>query len=289
MSHRITSSVGQGGKNQAADVKIVQQLLNGFASHLKLSPLSVSGKAEPKTIKFIFEFQKRVVGLSKADGLIVPGGRTWKKLSGGPSGASGGGVSGGAKAAPTSGSSKPAGTSGSSTGASGGGASGGAKTSPPKTASIGGKAASVPPKGIQVLKEILQEAGLNKAIVTRVTSTPKDQARIMFENITKKGVKSQMGLYLGPGKKVIQVYVDNQGKSDTEIKDLMLAEIIKLGPETVSHHCSTKLIVFDVAPSSISNKGKFEAAANKAKSAGKILKFLGPGKGDPGYHFEIAK
>ena len=42
--------------------------------------------------------------------------------------------------------------------------------------------------------------------------------------------------------------------------------------------------MFDVAPSSISNKEKFKMSA---KSDSRVTRFLTPDDGDPGFHFEI--
>jgi hypothetical protein len=78
----ILKSVGQGGANQMADVKVIQQLLNSHTSAVGLTiPLRVDGAAGPKTISTIKEFQKRVVGLAVPDGKVDPGGRTLAKLN----------------------------------------------------------------------------------------------------------------------------------------------------------------------------------------------------------------
>ncbi len=75
----IKASVGEGGKNDAADVTIVQKLLN---SKYKLG-VSEDGKIGPKTIAAIKQFQEKVVKLSSPDGRIDPGGKSWQALSAG--------------------------------------------------------------------------------------------------------------------------------------------------------------------------------------------------------------
>ena len=71
----LSGSVGQGGDNNAADVRRVQQLLNG-----KGAELSVDGKIGPQTIGAIRAFQS-ANGIP-TDGLIEPGRNTWKNLTG---------------------------------------------------------------------------------------------------------------------------------------------------------------------------------------------------------------
>ena len=72
----ISGSVGRGGTNNEADVRIVQELLNG-----KGGRLTVDGKIGNKTIGSIESFQKSL-GMSSPDGLIEPGKNTWKGLIG---------------------------------------------------------------------------------------------------------------------------------------------------------------------------------------------------------------
>ncbi len=77
----ISASVGKGGKNKNADVKIVQALLNEKEN----SGLEVDGESGPKTIAAITKFQKEKAGLNNPDGRIDPGGKTWKALTEGTS------------------------------------------------------------------------------------------------------------------------------------------------------------------------------------------------------------
>jgi peptidoglycan hydrolase-like protein with peptidoglycan-binding domain len=78
-SGSITQSVGEGGKNIAADVILVQQLLN--KNHGQ--SLTADGDCGAKTIAAIKDFQAKKVGLSKPDGRIDPGGKSWNALNGG--------------------------------------------------------------------------------------------------------------------------------------------------------------------------------------------------------------
>jgi len=75
----ISGSVGQGGKNNPADVKAVQKLLkqNGFPQ------LQDDGAYGPKTLQAIKNYQSKF--LNNPDGLVDPGGRTFRKLAAGNS------------------------------------------------------------------------------------------------------------------------------------------------------------------------------------------------------------
>jgi hypothetical protein len=79
----IDASVGAGGVNKPADVRIVQQLLNQHMLALGLPLLVVDSECGDNTIKALRQYQKDVVGLSNPDGLVDPGGRTWKALDAG--------------------------------------------------------------------------------------------------------------------------------------------------------------------------------------------------------------
>lgn len=149
------------------------------------------------------------------------------------------------------------------------------------------KRESVTSFSLQVLEDILQAAGLNGAVVSSTARTPADQARIMFNNIESHGVAAQKKLYGAAGDAVIDEYVKAKKakKTPAEIRAAMEAKIIAIGPTKVSHHTAdpSVLCVFDVAPSSITNKAAFEKAVRADK---RVRKFITPPL-DPGYHLEI--
>ncbi|MCB2077137.1 MAG: hypothetical protein KDE55_05485 [Novosphingobium sp.] len=78
----MTGSVGQGGKNDLEDVKLVQALLNNVSSAIggPGRSLGVDGKCGPLTIAAIRKFQQIALGF--ADGVISPDKRTIKYLVG---------------------------------------------------------------------------------------------------------------------------------------------------------------------------------------------------------------
>jgi len=78
---KIIASVGNKGKNNISDVKVVQGLLNqqklvGFPISLK-----IDGKSGPNTVKRIEMFQKNILKMIRPDGLVDANGKTFKKLT----------------------------------------------------------------------------------------------------------------------------------------------------------------------------------------------------------------
>lgn len=78
----IVSSVGENGKNNKVDVRVVQSALNQVSvKPFKLDkPLSIDGKIGKKTNTAIRDFQKEVVKLSSPDSRVDPNGRTLRAL-----------------------------------------------------------------------------------------------------------------------------------------------------------------------------------------------------------------
>jgi peptidoglycan hydrolase-like protein with peptidoglycan-binding domain len=69
----VSASVGKGGANVAADVRVVQHLLNDWLSRTGQSPLlAVDGIAGPKTDAAILAFQRSLAGV--LDGRFDPTG-----------------------------------------------------------------------------------------------------------------------------------------------------------------------------------------------------------------------
>ena len=75
LAQTLSASVGQGGKNDPADVRVVQTLL---AAH-GIDPGPVDGKAGSGTVDAIKAFQKRFA--TWPDGRVDPGGRTFRELN----------------------------------------------------------------------------------------------------------------------------------------------------------------------------------------------------------------
>ncbi len=141
---------------------------------------------------------------------------------------------------------------------------------------------------LATLRAILDRAGLETATVTSGVRTPFHQARVMYDNIRRYGVASQKRLYGPNGDQVIEVYEAHAGKTRDEVIDHMRRKILQLGPSRVSKHCSSTHDVIDVAPSSIADRKKFEAALRWAKEQMLISNFLQPPE-DPAYHIERVK
>ncbi|WP_024882047.1 peptidoglycan-binding protein [Methylosinus sp. LW3] len=78
MANVILGSVGQGGANNASDVRVTQRLLNDSLAREKQMLLKVDGIVGPKTISAISNFQKK--NGSIVDGRVDPMGPTILKL-----------------------------------------------------------------------------------------------------------------------------------------------------------------------------------------------------------------
>lgn len=140
---------------------------------------------------------------------------------------------------------------------------------------------------IEVINDIAQKTGETNIIVTSTQREPKDQSRIMYDNIESKGVASQKELYGANGDKVIDVYAEGkkQGLPREEIEKNMTDKINELGPSNVSKHMadSEEMNVVDISPAGIKDKKKFVEAL---KNDPRISKVLEP-PNDPAYHIEI--
>ncbi len=82
----ISHSVGKHATNSWADVKMIQILLNENLGRLiPYAPLGIDGHIGQHTTDMISEFQRRVMGNSKPDGKVDPGGGTLRELRNGMS------------------------------------------------------------------------------------------------------------------------------------------------------------------------------------------------------------
>jgi hypothetical protein len=77
----IGASVGKGAINALADVLVVQHLLNDWLADTGQTLLPTTGNCGPLTLAAIEAFQVRVLGATRPDARIDPGGRTWNALS----------------------------------------------------------------------------------------------------------------------------------------------------------------------------------------------------------------
>jgi hypothetical protein len=68
----IRKSVGRGGTNQPADVRVIQELLK-----VTVNGVIDDRKKDDPTIAAIEEFQKRVVKMSRPDVRVDPWGKTF--------------------------------------------------------------------------------------------------------------------------------------------------------------------------------------------------------------------
>jgi hypothetical protein len=142
---------------------------------------------------------------------------------------------------------------------------------------------SLPARIQLVLHRIFTKSGSTSAVVTSLQRTPREQARIMYENLAGNGVAPSRRLYRASGQKVIDVYEKNKALPKDKVVKKMEKKIREVGPSNVSAHCREDGYVVDVAPSSIQDRNAFEEAV---KTDPQVSKFLTP-PNDPAYHIEL--
>lgn len=141
---------------------------------------------------------------------------------------------------------------------------------------------AVSEKSLNILREVGEKT---KNYLINITSTARDpynQARVMYDNIVKKGMKEQRNTYKEPGQKVLDAYdaAKKDGKDKAGIIQEMEKTIKEIGPSKVSRHCGDPAIVnvFDVSQG-LSNPKDF-----KKEITPKIAKLLDE---NACYHLEI--
>lgn len=154
------------------------------------------------------------------------------------------------------------------------------------------KVTDVTEYSLNVLKDILFKANIKSVTISSTGRDATNQARVMYDLIEQRGglkggTDYAKNLYGINGGRVIDVYkqMKKEGKSADEIKAGMKNKIDELGATNVSAHAADPKVlnVFDIAPSSMSNRSQFEAMVAADK---RVRKFLKP-PSDPGYHLEI--
>ena len=142
-----------------------------------------------------------------------------------------------------------------------------------------------------VLNDVMRAAGIESLRITSTFRSPEMQARIMFDQIDRRGEKAARRLYNATAEQVLDVYVALRQKrvSDTEIITAMADKIRALrlkDPRAFKHVADPKILnTLDIAPSSIpvARRDAFrKAIANESR----ISRFLGPPV-DEAFHLEI--
>ncbi|MGB3464015.1 MAG: hypothetical protein WBA74_02040, partial [Cyclobacteriaceae bacterium] len=170
------------------------------------------------------------------------------------------------------------------------------------------KQKDVSDKSARAIYKTASEAGESSLRISSGSRSPKEQARVMYNKTKSEGVTSMKNLYAPAGDQVVDVFdkaqrgniigsklnnilgTDILTLSDTEIKSSMTNKINELGPTSVSKHASdpSVLQVFDIAPSSISDKSSFTQSININTGPGQVIsrRFL-PGGSEKAFHIEI--
>ncbi len=134
----------------------------------------------------------------------------------------------------------------------------------------------------RILQEVGEATNNLDIYITSTARTPYDQARIMYDNC-RSDLQEQRRTYLGPGQRVIDVYVANQNKPRNTVISLMEAKINELGSSTVSRHCADHnvLNVFDISIRRLSNSNNFLTNLQSRAEVSQVLIENGV------YHVEI--
>lgn len=105
-------------------------------------------------------------------------------------------------------------------------------------------------KSLNILRQVGEETKNFLITITSTARDPYNQARVMYDNIVKKGMKEQRNTYKPPGQRVLDAYEDAKakGKNRNDIIKGMEAKIKEVGPTKVSKHCGDPNVinVFDV-------------------------------------------
>jgi hypothetical protein len=102
------------------------------------------------------------------------------------------------------------------------------------------------------IKDGLRSAGTKQARISRTAVGPADQARAMFQNLTRSpgplsaNIAEQLSVYAGPGEAVVRVFeartpgmTPSQAQANSAaLQAAMVAEINAQGPSKVSKHCA---------------------------------------------------
>ncbi len=124
---------------------------------------------------------------------------------------------------------------------------------------------------VDAIKDGLRSAGAQTGSISRTAVTPADQARAMFQNLTKlpgplsANIATQIAVYAAPGEAVIAVFSSQTtGMTPAQaiaqsaaIQSAMTDEINAQGPDKVSKHCAdpATISVADVPQSNFTASG----------------------------------
>jgi hypothetical protein len=144
-----------------------------------------------------------------------------------------------------------------------------------------------------IIKDMMKKADVEELQINSTLRTEADQARIMYNNIVRFGVKHQLRLYGATADRVINRYATSlaAGKSETEIKADMtntIFEIKKTQPLAFTHTTDPKLLnTIDIRYKSIVNSKREDfIAAAKSETRLRSKRLFYPPK-DPAIHIEI--
>ena len=276
MTASISKSVGKGGVNQAADVKVVRDLLAPWARQAGL-PAPGSAAIDQPTIDAIVKFQSEVLHRAMPDGRVDPGGGTFTALLAMAEAAAAAAAKEAAAAA----------------------SQGTAKVT--YGAGVEAEARLVSNYAMKVIERALRISKVDAAVITSTLRHPREQAAAMYKNAAKN-LAAQFALYGPTGDEILKVFQKNKAKDAGTVIGLMAVKIEELVAKgrRVSLHVVTpasyaKLNVIDIglggtraAAGASFKQGELTKAFAKLEAEGYIRKFIDEtAKTNACWHLEI--
>ena len=153
---------------------------------------------------------------------------------------------------------------------------------------------------LDLIRDAMRAAGQAAATINSTARSPADQARAMFQNLTRadhtiaENVDIQLGIYAPPGDAVVNAFAEEAAgmtlaqvlANAADIQDTMEAEIEDQGPTNVSRHCADQALVnvVDVGAAAFnSSNGPLFVTAATARASN----FIDERSTNGCYHIEV--
>ncbi len=147
------------------------------------------------------------------------------------------------------------------------------------------------PVPLEVLQEIMADAGEPEARVSSYQRTAEKQAALMYGICERDGVAKAKRLYSGKSHAILDAYARHQGEPEAEVVAVM-AEAVRsvlaeLGPgRRTMMHVESANYTFDIAPSSLASPARFKAALKRHPD---LVRYFVPGGAERAFHLEVSR
>ncbi len=162
-------------------------------------------------------------------------------------------------------------------------------TAPPYPVGVSGE--PLDPVPLEVLQEIMADAGEPEARVSSYQRTADKQAALMYGICERDGVAKAKRLYSSKSHPILDTYVRHKGEPEAEVVAAMAqavrAVLAELGPDRrTMMHVDSANYTFDIAPSSLASAAKFKAALRRHPD---LVRFFVPGGAERAFHLEVSR